>query len=325
VALLWGLPLLAVGFKPQTAVLRVLLPAAYLLAIVLPPLPFINCQLDFYAQASRVVRQMGQLGAVTPSDRELIFANLPYFFSSYDGHPDGCPSPYPWTPVGAVVVPPYAQARDFVRFNGGPDRPVTAVSIPDYAPGWNTYGPDRSLAEIRDELSETTTSTTDAASALSASVYVFNLSNGDFFDLTNAWQPDEAIIQPKATFADEFAVIGTQVNRNSDEIEVVVDWQVLKEGERPLTVFVHLYDSTGALVAQHDGPPAQGFVPWPFWQTGDIITDRHVVPLPAPLGAGDYRLAVGLYNSNSGERLAGKSDSGPLFDNVYVLEQFTTP
>jgi hypothetical protein len=310
--LLWGLPLLAINWKPKTAVLRTLVPIVYLLAIVLPPLPFIYCQMDFYAQASHIVRQMGQMAAAAPPDRELMFANLPYFFSSYDDHPDGCPSPYSWTPVGAVVIPPYAQARDFVRFNGGPDRPVTAVTIPDTTPGWATYGPNRSLAEIREALPETT-------------VYTFNLSDGSFFDLTSAWQPTANINQPAATFGDEISLIGAQVNRTADEIEVVVDWQVLREGERPLTVFVHLYDSVGTLVAQHDGPPAQGFVPWPLWQTGDTITDRHVIPLPAPLAAGSYRLAVGVYDPDSGERLTGTTDSAPLPDNVYVLEQFPTP
>ncbi|MCB9419780.1 MAG: hypothetical protein H6667_08245 [Ardenticatenaceae bacterium] len=312
VALLWGLPLLAIKFNQKVVVLRILIPIVYLLAVALPPLPFINCQMDFYARTSQIVHQMGQVGVTAPPERELIFANLPYFFSSYDKHPDGCPNPYPWTPVGAVVIPPYAQARDFVRFNGGPDRPVTAVTIPDYTPGWNTYGPDRSLAEIREELPDT-------------AVYVFNLSDGDFFDLTNAWQPDAAISQPEATFGNEISLIGAQVNRTADEIEVVADWQVLKEGERPLTVFVHLYDSTDALVAQHDGPPAQGFVPWPFWQPGDIIIDRHAIPLPAPLASGNYQLAVGMYDSNSGERLAGMTGSAPLPDNIYVLEQFTTP
>jgi hypothetical protein len=315
VALLWGLPLLAIKLKSETAVRRAaltLIPIAYLLAVVLPPLPFINCQMDFYAQASYIVRQMGQLATAVPPEQELIFANLPYFFSSYDEHPNGCPNPYPWTPVGAVVIPPYALARDFVRFNGGPDRPVTAVTIPDYNPGWNTYGPDQSLAEIRDALPET-------------AVYVFNLFDGEFFDLTNAWQPGADNGQPKAVFGDEISLIEAQVNRKAAEIAVVVDWQILEGGKRPLTVFVHLYDSTGTLVAQHDGPPAQGFVPWPLRQPGDIITDGHVIPLPAPLATGDYRLAVGVYDSNSGERLAGKSASESLPDNIYVLEQFTIP
>ena len=338
VALLWGLPLLAINDlfeKPRRAQrpqrinhnssetsafsainfrigTKLLIPILYLLAVVLPPLPFINCQMDFYAQASHIVRQMGQMGTVALPDRELIFANLPFFFSSYAEHPDGCPSPYPWTPVGAVVIPPYALAKDFVRFNGGPDRVVTAVTIPDTNPGWNTYGPDRSLTEIRDELADT-------------AVYLFNLSDGDFFDLTNAWQPNAAIHPPQATFGDEMSLIGAQVNRTEGEIEVVVDWQVLREGARPLTVFIHLYDKMGTLIAQHDSPPAQGFIPWSLWQTGDIITDRHTIPLITPLAVGDYRLAVGLYDSNSGERLAGMTDSTPLPNNIYILEQFTIP
>ncbi|MEJ2447297.1 MAG: hypothetical protein P8Y37_05070, partial [Anaerolineales bacterium] len=56
-------------------------------------------------EASRLVRRMGELGEVSPPGSALLFVNLPVFFSSYTGHPDGCPNPYPWTPVGAVVIP----------------------------------------------------------------------------------------------------------------------------------------------------------------------------------------------------------------------------
>ena len=131
VALLWALPLpalLGAARQSWTKAAATAVGLLYTLAIALPPVAFLQCELDFYAEGSRIVRQMAAVAGQTAPADELTFANLPFFFSSYAERPDGCPSPYPWTPVGTVVIPPYAAARDFVRFNGGPDRPLTAFT-----------------------------------------------------------------------------------------------------------------------------------------------------------------------------------------------------
>ena len=73
-------------------------------------------------------------------------------------------------------------------------------------------------------------------------------------------------------------------------------------GER-LKVFVHLLDSSGRLVAQHDGEPVAWHSLTDRWHAGERYTDRHGVPLPADLPPGAYTLLVGLYR-HSGERLA---------------------
>ncbi len=306
VALLWGLPLLwAVnwGRAGETAVAALLI-----IAIGWPPLSFIRCELDFYEQASRIVHQMGRLGNETPPEKEMIFVNLPFFFSSYDAHPDGCPNPYRWTPVGAVIMPPYASARDFVRFNGGMDRTVTAVTVPDYAPGWIPVGQETALAALRAEMGET-------------AVYIFQLGDGTFFDLTKAWRPDQEIIPSTALFSDEIGLTASHIEQNEGGIVVETVWQVKEGGGRPLTLFIHLYDQSGALAAQQDGLLAEGFVPSQQWQTGDLITDQREVKLPPALAAGQYRLAVGLYDPINGERLPATADAVPLADDVYTLEQ----
>jgi hypothetical protein len=37
---------------------------------------------------------------------------------------------------------------------------------------------------------------------------------------------------------------------------------------------------------------------------GEVVADRHVVPLGDEVAAGEYTVAVGLYKEASGERLA---------------------
>ncbi|HEX5416249.1 MAG TPA: hypothetical protein VFZ25_11325, partial [Chloroflexota bacterium] len=72
-------------------------------------------------------------------------------------------------------------------------------------------------------------------------------------------------------------------------------------------VFVHVVDQAGKLVAQHDGPPDQGFCPTTYWKTGLAVKDAHRIALPANLPPGDYALDIGLYSLQTMQRL-------PAFD-----------
>ncbi len=319
IALLLALPVLALARRaPRRSWARAVVAGTavlYTLAIVLPPLSFIRCELDFYAEASRIVKEMGESASAAADGQDLLFVNVPFFFSSYADHPQGCENPYPWTPVGAVVIPPYAAARDFVRFNGGPDRPATAVTVPDYAPGWNSFGPPLSLADVYERLGET-------------AVSVYDLTKGGFFDLSAAWRPgSRANATALATFGSRLSLVDSAVKLAEDqrEIGITLLWQVNEPSDTALTAFVHLYDQNGALVAQVDSPPGSGFIPPTFWQTADQIQDKYAIALDAPLPAGRYALAAGVYNSLDGQRLAALANNVPLPDNIFILQEFVVP
>ncbi len=319
VAMLWGMPLLTLARRMPDETWKQLAAGAagiaYILAILFPPMDFIRCELDFYDETSRIVRQMGARGEES-ADRSLLFVNVPQFFSSYSEHPEGCPNPYPWTPVGAVIMPAYASARDFVRFNEGSDQAAAAVTIDAYAPGWNTYGSTLSPAELREQMHE-------------AAVYIYDLNTGDFFDLSAAWLPDGAAeTDPLALFGD-FIQLNTAVvaRAGADEVSISLTWQKHGEEADGVTpvVFVHIYDASGQLVAQHDGPPGSNYVPFAWWQTEDAIIDRHRIELPADLEPGSYTVVAGLYDPLTGERFSSRTDGVPLADNALVLGHVTLP
>jgi hypothetical protein len=69
------------------------------------------------------------------------------------------------------------------------------------------------------------------------------------------------------------------------------------------TVFVHLLGGTGAMVAQHDRAPENGFYPTSQWDAGETVADVYPLTLPETLAPGVYRLVVGLYDPATGERL----------------------
>lgn len=315
VALLWALPVLALARFANGPTWRrtavALAQLAFIALVALPPLRFIRCELDFYAQTSAIVGEMSALVADAPAER-VQFVNVPFFFSSYAAHPDGCPNPYAWTPVGAVVVPTYAQVNDFVRFNGGPDRGATAVTVPDYAPGWATVGEAVPLAELRSVVEGT-------------AVYVFDLTRG-FFDLSAAWLPGAAEdigAEPLATFGAGLHLVERAVTLDNNSLDAVLTWRATAVPETPITAFVHVYDGTGTLVAQSDAPPAQGYLPLPLWQPSDLVRDRHRIQLDAGLPAGRYTIAAGLYNPLDSVRLPASSSGTPLANDIFPVGEFT--
>lgn len=318
-ALFWALPVLALlQISARTSwrrAFRAVVASIYTLLIILPPLSFIQCELDFYDEAGSIIYQLRDLAYEAPAGQDLLFVNVPFFFSSTATQPQGCPNPYPWTPVGAVVIPPYAKIGDFIRFNGGPDKSARAVVVPAYGPGWNSHGQETSLEQLRKEVIDT-------------AVFVYDLTTNDFFNLSSAWQIEQPLASaPMATFGERIMLIDTAVSQTTgqDEIHVTLRWQASAAQDSPLTAFIHLYDHAGQLVAQHDGPPARNLVPFTAWQPGDVISDTHLLHLDTALSTGNYSLVVGLYDPLTGQRLNASAAEAFLQDNGYIFEKFAIP
>jgi hypothetical protein len=103
-----------------------------------------------------------------------------------------------------------------------------------------------------------------------------------------------------------------------DELHLTLYWQALTPVVKDYTVFVHLLDEAGQIKGQGDGPPVDGFQPTTFWDPGEVIVDGHVVTVDADAPPGTYRLAVGLYQPSSGQRLAGSEGDRVLLGEVQV-------
>ncbi len=91
--------------------------------------------------------------------------------------------------------------------------------------------------------------------------------------------------------------------RAGHSLQVELDWQAQTTPPLDYTVFVHLLDKTGQLVAGSDAPPLDGRYPTTIWSPGERILDAHRLELPANLPPGQYQVAVGLYHQPTGQRL----------------------
>ena len=91
----------------------------------------------------------------------------------------------------------------------------------------------------------------------------------------------------------------------SAPLEVTLVWQAGAGGaESSYTVFVHLLNDQGQIIAQSDSVPARGARPTSGWRAGEYIVDRHEMRFNALAQPGAGRLIVGMYDARSGERVA---------------------
>jgi hypothetical protein len=81
------------------------------------------------------------------------------------------------------------------------------------------------------------------------------------------------------------------------------------------TVFVHVEDAAGNIVAQTDLQPTGGVYPTSAWTPGHTLKDSYRLRIPEDTPPGEYRVLAGLYDPATGERLPLLDPSGAPIDN----------
>lgn len=101
-------------------------------------------------------------------------------------------------------------------------------------------------------------------------------------------------------------------------LDLTLYWQ--PDGALPahLTIFVHVVDSTGAMVAQQDQPPLSGFYPVEAWRMHQPVADAYRIHLPKGGKDEMYDVFVGAYDSETGERVA-ITEAGEQIGDSYRL------
>lgn len=107
--------------------------------------------------------------------------------------------------------------------------------------------------------------------------------------------------------------------RAGDTLHLTLHWKATGAVPADLTVFNHVVDGSGKLVAQKDSQPADGAYPTGNWKTGVYIQDKYDIQLPADLPPGKYKLLSGMYSSG-GERLPATPGQP---DRSAVVAEFT--
>lgn len=113
-------------------------------------------------------------------------------------------------------------------------------------------------------------------------------------------------VQTDAIFGEQIRMVGYDLEVSDSAIHFRPYWQAEQQPTVNYSMFVHvLAEGETQPVAQYDGFPAQKRRPAATWADADelLIGADVNIELPANLASGDYRLRVGLYNYETGQRL----------------------
>ena len=104
-------------------------------------------------------------------------------------------------------------------------------------------------------------------------------------------------------------------------------WQGITEMAELYLVFLHLVDSEGQIIAQHDRVPGlRGKQPTTSWLPREVVIDPVDLRLPADIRPGNYTLRLGMYLPPKGPRLLLLNDQKqPSADFVEVGNVLVTP
>ncbi|MBI3287258.1 MAG: hypothetical protein HYZ68_04335 [Chloroflexi bacterium] len=95
-------------------------------------------------------------------------------------------------------------------------------------------------------------------------------------------------------------------------LQLVLYWRALAEVTTSYHVFTHLVDTQDRIWGQWDQPPQGGGFLTSEWRPGDVIRDTYTIPVDPQAPSGEYRLLVGMYELQSGQRL-------PVYDPLEAL------
>ncbi len=126
-----------------------------------------------------------------------------------------------------------------------------------------------------------------------------------------------------AVYGDQIELLGYDFEPYRDEQQsLVLHWRALRQPVRDWTVFVHLLGLHNQEIAsQWDSAPLQGTYPTSWWRSGEVVSDRVTLNMEG-VPQGKYRLAIGLYDPGTDERLPVVAPSGEQIpDGRFVPEE----
>jgi hypothetical protein len=116
-----------------------------------------------------------------------------------------------------------------------------------------------------------------------------------------------------ANFSNYLTLVGYDLSSStikpSGTLKLVLYWHARNKMDKPYTVFVHLLDKDGKVVAQQDAQPLRGARPTTTWVAGEYLADAYELALQ-DVALGAYQIEIGWYDAQD-----------PSFARVQVLDE----
>ncbi len=124
-------------------------------------------------------------------------------------------------------------------------------------------------------------------------------------------------------FEDIATVLGYELNEDQlapgDRVDLTVYWRVGGPIYEPIASFAHLLDDQNNVIGQYDGFDVP---PW-YWESGAVVAQVYRFPIEEKVRNGLHWLQVGLYYSDTMERVSIVDESDVILGDRLVLEEVT--
>ena len=133
----------------------------------------------------------------------------------------------------------------------------------------------------------------------------------------------QPVVTPTVSLGNVAGLVSSTISLQANQtLSVTLRWVALGTTSVDQKVFLHVVDkATGNVVAQADHEPDEGWFPTNYWQPKDVIDDAFSVTLPAGTDPSQMDLQVGMYDPQTGARLAAVNlaDGQHYQDDAVVL------
>ena len=133
----------------------------------------------------------------------------------------------------------------------------------------------------------------------------------------------QPVVMPTVNLGSVAGLVSSTVQlQTNNTLSLTLRWVAL--GTTPVSekVFLHVVDNqTGQVIAQADHEPDEGWFPTDYWQPKDVVEDSFSVVLPSRRDLSNVTLRVGMYDPQTGARLAtlNLADGQRYPDDAIVL------
>lgn len=110
-----------------------------------------------------------------------------------------------------------------------------------------------------------------------------------------------------------------------DIAQITLFWQAESVPRRRYKVFLHVLDEGNHIVGQRDTEPGGGALLTTLWAAGEVIRDNYGLPIHPATPPGHYRLEVGLYDAETGQRLLLPGGEGQVWLDPLTLDRPVVP
>ena len=223
---------------------------------------------------------------------------------------------------GLTFIPEYVRVQDWVAINAGVEPRIKAFMYDPVKQDWRAYigyaGQELDAEGVARRIRKV-----DAVYRTDYTAGGLRFIEAGALDDGNGPAAEDTFL---GRFDQGLFLAERRAEPLDSELKLTLWWSVAQVPQGNVTVFVHVYDGSGQLVAQRDGVPLAGLFSPKYWLAGDQVRDVRLVFLPETLPAGKYTVAVGWYDADTGQRLSAFDRQGqPVVQDAIRVFEFERP